>query len=196
MLYKYRDINNFRYFVDIILNNRLFASSYTDLNDPMEGHYRYITSNITDEAFKHINSEKKKLGICSLSQSPDIELMWSHYCDGHRGLVIGIEIEENKTTNYDIQPIIYNGLPNIFEGSTILGHYDLIAKKILTNKHEIWKYEKEVRVFVEGSRYVKVVVKEIILGQKMDTRTQSFITKLVTSINSNISVKRSTVYNL
>ena len=39
--YKYRSVDNFRNFVDIILNNRLYAASYQDLNDPMEGHYYY-----------------------------------------------------------------------------------------------------------------------------------------------------------
>ncbi len=39
MFYKYRGIKEFRYFVDIILNKRLFAAPYFDLNDPMEGHY-------------------------------------------------------------------------------------------------------------------------------------------------------------
>jgi len=41
MLYKYGSLNNFKYFVDIILNNRPYASPYFDLNDPMEGYYSY-----------------------------------------------------------------------------------------------------------------------------------------------------------
>lgn len=41
LLYKYRSIENFQFFVDIILNKRLYAARYLDLNDPMEGHYIY-----------------------------------------------------------------------------------------------------------------------------------------------------------
>ena len=37
VLYKYRGIQNFRFLVDIILKNRLYAAKYSDLNDPMGG---------------------------------------------------------------------------------------------------------------------------------------------------------------
>ena len=38
-LYKYRSLENFEFFLDILLNKRLYASSYKDLNDAMEGVY-------------------------------------------------------------------------------------------------------------------------------------------------------------
>mgnify|MGYP001801434879 FL=1 len=41
LLYKYRSLENFKNFVDIILKNRLYAATYKDLNDPMEGKYYY-----------------------------------------------------------------------------------------------------------------------------------------------------------
>ncbi len=41
LLYKYRSLDNFKNFVDIILKNRLYAARYKDLNDPMEGQYYY-----------------------------------------------------------------------------------------------------------------------------------------------------------
>ena len=39
ILYKYRALEPFRFFVDILLNKRFFAARYSDLNDPMEGQY-------------------------------------------------------------------------------------------------------------------------------------------------------------
>ena len=41
LLFKYRGVQNFKFFIDIILRNRLYASQYVDLNDPMEGQYYY-----------------------------------------------------------------------------------------------------------------------------------------------------------
>ena len=37
--YKFRSLNNIRYFLDILVNNRLYAARYDELNDPMEGAY-------------------------------------------------------------------------------------------------------------------------------------------------------------
>ena len=37
LFFKYRDISNLRYFLDILLYNRLYAAKYNELNDPMEG---------------------------------------------------------------------------------------------------------------------------------------------------------------
>jgi hypothetical protein len=159
----------------------------------MEGYYRYTTGELTDEVLKAIKGEKQKLGICSLSSKHDIELMWSHYCDGHRGVVIGVEVDSSK---YEIEPIKYNGLSNITSSETKNNNYSDIAKSILTNKHSIWSYEKEVRVFVKGSNFVNVQVTELILGEKMDTRTQKFIKKLVEKINPNIEVKMSNIYTI
>lgn len=37
--YKFRSLQNLKRFIDIILNERLYASRYNELNDPMEGVY-------------------------------------------------------------------------------------------------------------------------------------------------------------
>lgn len=35
--YKYRSLSNLRYFLDILINKRLYMATYDELNDPMEG---------------------------------------------------------------------------------------------------------------------------------------------------------------
>lgn len=37
--YKFRSLQNLRFFLDIIINERLYAAKYDELNDPMEGAY-------------------------------------------------------------------------------------------------------------------------------------------------------------
>ncbi len=159
----------------------------------MEGYYRYTTGELTQEVLDEIKGEKQKLGICSLSTENNIELMWSHYCDGHRGVVIGVEIDSSK---YEIEPMKYNGLSEITHTDTLDIDYGSIAKSILTNKHSIWSYEKEVRAFVEGRDFINVKVTELILGEKMDTRSQSFIKKLVGKIDPSIDISMSNIYSI
>ena len=107
MLYKYRSLKNFKYFVDIIINQRLYASPYFELNDPMEGYYLYSKGNMSEEILKKIKGEKEKIRICSLTRDCSNELMWSHYADGHHGIVVGVEID---STLYKVKPVIYDGL--------------------------------------------------------------------------------------
>ena len=42
-LYKYRSLENLGRILDILLHERLYAANFKNLNDPMEGHYRYST---------------------------------------------------------------------------------------------------------------------------------------------------------
>ena len=76
LLYKYRSIENFRFFTDIILKQRLFAAQYFALNDPMEGSYLYHGEQSMDKDVEQIlDGKKDKVRIISLSRNPDNELM-------------------------------------------------------------------------------------------------------------------------
>jgi hypothetical protein len=90
LLYKYRSLTNFKSFVDIILRNRLYASLYKEMNDPMEGQYYYRQGEYDPRTLRTIRDEKQNLRVCSLSRNNHHELMWSHYADGQRGVAIGV----------------------------------------------------------------------------------------------------------
>ncbi|KJS82610.1 MAG: hypothetical protein JM58_14745 [Peptococcaceae bacterium BICA1-8] len=187
MLYKYRTIENFKFFVDIILKNRLFAAPYFDLNDPMEGRYIYSFGHPSDKIIRAIKGEKEKLRIVSLSRNFNNTLMWAHYANGHRGVAVGVEVNRNK---YDIRRVNYSD--SMFNLQYNLDFPSLdVAKRILSEKHLAWSYEEEERIFVEdGQQFAEVKVKEIILGSKMSTQNQGFVRELVSKINPNIIVKR------
>ena len=40
-LYKYRSLSNLKRLIEIVLDGKMYASRYKDLNDPMEGYYSY-----------------------------------------------------------------------------------------------------------------------------------------------------------
>ncbi|GGA77060.1 hypothetical protein GCM10011369_18700 [Neiella marina] len=184
LLYKYRGIQSFRFFTDIILKQRLYAAPYFDLNDPMEGRYLYSQSggSIDQDMKRLLKGEKEKIRICSLSRDPKNELMWSHYAEGHKGVAIGVEVDRNK---YEVEPIIYDGLHrvglhNFHHGSAI---------DVLSHKLDVWQYEEEERVFVRNNKqYVNVKIREIICGSRMSTQDIGFITELVQKVNPKIEI--------
>lgn len=173
ILYKYRTLQNFKNFIDIVVNSRLYAAPYFDLNDPMEGHYLYSASGDLDVGMRDLlKGEKEKLRILSLSRRSDIELMWAHYADGNKGVAIGVEVDQGKHIS---RPVVY-------EGPMVLDPRDLhtnSAIDVLSRKLTAWVYEEEERVFVTQGQYVGVSVKEVILGSRMSNQDKSLIKNLV-----------------
>lgn len=183
LLYKYRSLDNFKNFIDIIINNRLYAAKYDDLNDPMEGHYLYKDGILDENMRNKIYDSKQMLRLCSLAKTSDNFLMWSHYSNGHKGVAIGVRINEKE---FDVKDIEY--LPNLryFENTNFLD-----AITILSSKINLWEYEQEVRAFTkDGTNFINVIVEEIHIGSKMSNQDYSLIQKLVNKINPNIRIIR------
>jgi len=183
ILYKYRSIENFRNFVDIILKNRLYAASYQDLNDPMEGQYYYQSGKLDKEIRDKLYDEKQRLKLCSLSKVNDNELMWFHYADGHRGVAIGLRINEKQSI---VKPIEYTGLTHIKSQD----YNSQTAIEILSHKLEVWNYEEEVRAFIENEKFITVQIEEIITGRKMSDLDYEFIQQLIKKINPKIKIRK------
>ena len=162
MLYKYKSLDNFKFFVDIILKKRLYAANYQNLNDPMEGYYLYSdepnspnSPNLVDV----IKDKKQKLRIVSLSRNANHLLMWSHYANGHRGVAIGVEVDRTK---YLVKRIDYTN--NFLKLNDLNGLTPQeMAELILSSKISVWSYEEEERILLRGgSTFVDVEVKEVI----------------------------------
>jgi len=133
--YKYKSLNNFKHIVDILLYKRLYASKYRDLNDPMEGIYVH-DFNLDFNFVNNIHNGKDKLRICSLSKDKNNILMWSHYANGHRGIILGVEIDQQK---YEIEEITYSGIEVVKDININLN----TPKQILSSKINSWSYEDE-----------------------------------------------------
>lgn len=186
LLYKYRGIKEFKFFADIILKNRLYAAKYNELNDPMEGLYLYSKESTTfnQDVARRLKGEKDIYRVCSLSENDSNDLMWSHYADSHKGVAIGVAI---NTTKYLTKNIQYNGLFNL--DSSNIG--ETTAVDILIHKHEVWEYEKEVRVFsTDGTNFVNVDIKTVTAGFKMSNQDYSLVRDLINKVNPNIEVSR------
>lgn len=170
----------------VIESSSIGFSCLEDLNDPFEG------AAICFEESKEISSELQKkphrnrlsrnYGVLSLTRNPLNPLMWSHYGDDHRGVVIGIDMNKANLLDEDLcvipaqyGEIVYTStMPqNILstssaESLTSVGSehkcfrkhdYDLFKNAFLM-KDLTWGYEEEVRVVknISGShksRYSK-----------------------------------------
>ena len=107
--------------------------------------------------------------------------MWSHYADGHKGIAIGVKIDDEK---YDVQPIEYDGIVTIRNSD----YYGQTAREILRHKLEVWSYEEEVRVFQRNQMFVDVKIQEIILGQRVSNQNVGLIRDLLNKINPEIHI--------
>jgi hypothetical protein len=181
LLYKYRSLANFKNFVDIILRNRLYASLYKEMNDPMEGQYYYRQGEYDRRTLRTIRENKQNVRLCSLSRNNHNELMWSHYADGQHGVAIGVNIDTNLV---DLRPINYEGLHNLS------GEIDELqaARTILTHKLNIWSYEEEERIFTTDGFYIPVEVVQVITGRVMSSQDFSMVRELIQRINPAIEI--------
>lgn len=187
ILYKYRSLSNFKNFVDIALNSRLYAAPYFDMNDPMEGQYVYKAGQLSNELVRAIKGEKERLRICSLSETRSDPLMWAHYADGHRGVCVGVAVDHSQ---YEVRRVEYIG-PSYVQNAHINGSLET-AKRILCHKYEAWHYEQEHRIFVTGgAKFAAIEVKEIWLGSRMSTQDKGFMKDLLAKVCPVVVVRNS-----
>lgn len=160
ILYKYLDIAGAK---SMIGNQNLQFTNATQLNDPFDCHPKLIDySNVPDSKAQGWPSKdwwvmkdeidatnlRNDTWLCSLSKINDSLLMWSHYCHNHKGICIGLNIDE-----------VMKSVPPMFSPFTIDVQYqDIIERPDAYNsvidrhcyqwgtKAKDWEYEREVRL--------------------------------------------------
>ena len=155
-LYKYRSLSNLKRIIEIILDKKIYASRYKNLNDPMEGYYSYNKDVAPYK--KEINKLKERSLICSFSKSQYIGLLWIMYADEGRGCCLEMEITKNTWERVEVD--YKNQIPKITDSKNIN------IQNIFKCKSSIWEYEQEVRYVKESDKMLKVsaTIKKIYLG--------------------------------
>ncbi len=169
--YKFKGAAQIPHAFDIIFNSRLYCADWSTLNDPMEGMFAYSYESAEKQVddiknvVAQIVREKKQLRVCSLSETFDCHLLWSHYASGFSGLAIEVELPDNSPA---IRKVGYRG---VFAGVTLDGRVNaqVAAEKILSSKYSEWSYEREIRVLYRESYFpLTVPVKHVIAGHRME----------------------------
>ena len=181
MYYKFRDLRNYKYLLDIFLNQRLYSASFRILNDNLEGQFLYDLSTEI-KRFRLNPTKQKHLSVCSFSENYKNHLMWSHYADGHRGIVIGFQIDQSK---YMIDKVNYDGLAN-FEN--LPRRFDEV-KSVFLNKINDWKYEEEYRVITEKQDFINIKIKEVFFGAETLEEDKIIIKKLIELVDNKIKIE-------
>ncbi|HCH0820009.1 DUF2971 domain-containing protein [Vibrio parahaemolyticus] len=182
MLYKYRSLDNLKFTLDILVNQRLYASPFNDLNDPMEGAFIYGENKLPAWISKFIMEERSDYRILSLTEDPNNMLMWSHYANSHKGVALGVK----PTADFAVEPVDYVAKLDL----DIM--QDDIIKSIFMRKLDLWKYEREHRVISNNSPFIGVEVHEIIFGINAEQTTMDLVSSVALAFNPDVSIRQLT----
>lgn len=180
--------------LSFLQNGKLWASHPSSFNDPFDTALDYEISQNSriDELIKEWLN---KVAITCLSENSNSILMWSHYADKHKGVCIGIEINEIEyeyllhkveyVENFEIDQALLEEKANGIE----------YRRKLFSTKFIKWEYEEEYRLVFNldpnthqsetwAGKTVSIgtsAIKEIILGCKVPNTMIDIVKKIAPS---------------
>ena len=87
-----------------------------------------------------------KWGVVSLSANQFHELMWAHYGDSHKGLMIGFDGSKPLFTPPTLLQCEYTDKPAVYDPSISDDHAQV--EQFARRKRSNWSYEKEYRLVI------------------------------------------------
>lgn len=196
-VYKYRsgDEDTFERDLESIKKNNFWSASIDSLNDPCEAFIstqnfkaqlgliikifnKKLDQSASDEVVNALNNvieRRKVIGIYSLSQTYNHELLWAHYANSHKGFCIEYDLNAllitNKMDKIYSFPIKYsNKIPQV-EISDMSGKGGFpIIQKLAGTKSKSWSYEEEFRLITDQSgsfQYNHNAITAIYFGLRM-----------------------------
>jgi Protein of unknown function (DUF2971) len=201
-LYRYRplglqagegfaDDKKFRQEIAAIVDGYIHCSTYEEMNDPMEGFHRSsrkASKHKMYEAFvEQLRTEKLGLGIASLSETWNNELMWAHYADKFQGICICYSMSKllaSIAKGHAFSRIAYGNKPHYLNLPALKDDRER-ARAVLSTKHLSWAYEREWRIFApEPGRisHGRGAIRSIFLGARIPAAAQNRIKKELSSL--------------
>ena len=182
-LYRYRSLtrspNATQQEINSIVENYVFGSDFTRMNDPMEGFYRpskllQKQSNFED-IVRQLSDRKTGTGIACFSETHDNTLMWTHYASNYTGICLAYSTKKLlaglpdsvrlvRLAYVDEPPLIYPSHAN---------DADNAAFRILSQKKSNWAYEREWRVLGSIGR-VDISSSQALKGIYFGSRSRSY----------------------
>ncbi|WP_417686826.1 DUF2971 domain-containing protein [Pseudidiomarina gelatinasegens] len=177
-LYKYKSLSNLWHTLDVLVKNRLYCAHWSELNDPLEGRYEvYLgekSHKIESIMTSRIESARDTYRVSSLSADPTNFLMWSHYAEGHKGIIIELEIPENHP---DLTKVVYSPFSSVFTDK-LQTKEDM--RHLFNGKGEEWEYEQEYRIITEGTFFsLPEPVNRVLLGPLVSDVQMSILEEVI-----------------
>ncbi len=134
--------------------------------------------------------------VCFSREKTDI-LMWAHYADKHRGVLIGFDEDQISPKEY-LHEVQYKDQRNKFHIVDVVGSGDEWILPHLTIKSRHWRYEAEVRLLAPLVKTVEsdglnfwhfppAAVKEIIFGAQCETPEKTSIQAILSSSYTHVA---------
>lgn len=144
-------------------------------------------------------------GVLCLSERRDSILMWSHYCDSHKGFCLGFdgpELREYLRRRFNLTKRIptwyrveyWPKYPELLP-SEFVGDPELFFAKPITLKSIHWEYEEEWRCILLENRdtaetFENYILKQVIVGAEATQKTVEEIRVAIKSKKSKIDFLR------
>ena len=136
-----------QYALDDINRRRIKIARFADMNDPFE----LVAADFSDPVQRKVlrgwkETFQEKWGILCFSRSWQNAVLWSHYADKHKGIVLGFDIDDKYPTSVKYRSARLNV---DVVGLRDEGKLDAkLMQRLQLTKFRDWSYEKEVRVSV------------------------------------------------
>lgn len=122
-------------------DRRLKAARIHELNDPFE----FLGVELSDREFRQVLTATKRHlsesnGLLCFSKSWRHPMLWSHYADKHRGVCLGLDVNDEKLEHVSYVNSRFSKPPNPIS--------QIFMQKLLYTKFAHWSYEDEYRLYV------------------------------------------------
>jgi hypothetical protein len=140
-----------KYALESLRAEELKVSRFDDLNDPFELYGVELKNPAHRRSFRQFKRwASERFGLLCFSHRWRNPLLWSHYGDRHRGVAIEFEIDNDLV--HEVQYSPYRLRLDIERKLAAGGFSEEDAYGMAITKSDRWKYEEEVRIFVELSK--------------------------------------------
>lgn len=130
---------SFEFWADLCLKHR-----YTRFGSTKSEIISYLEKQKENSVWSELGTSLyKELGIISFTEEKDNLLMWAHYAEEHRGMVIEFDTEHSffcSESNYKLLPVMYRKSRLNKLGNFLMEPY--------FHKSNEWAYEKEHRLLL------------------------------------------------
>ena len=145
---------------------------------------------------KAVAESLTKVGACCFTPNPRNLLMWSHYANQHKGLLLQFEIAKDTTTFIKAITVDYE------ENYPVINWANKTSeeiKKAFLNKHVSWKYEDERRIIHPQGANTSLSFKPealtgVVLGCKASPNVRAKIEEILTE-RKNKNMPEVRIYN-
>ena len=155
-----------------------------------------------DRLFTELEEQLRKVGVLSLSESPEHPLMWSHYAGNHEGICLGFEVAEGFAmwdARHFIRVKYSDHIPKMRDGFTQemtisledgkpvstarIPLTDEAVRAAISTKAVCWEYEREWRYVqrVAGAYPFPGPLMEIVFGFRCSPERREHYKELVST---------------